>query len=77
MARLYAAGAALLALLAIAGAIYLAGRRDEAQNHQNETLKATERQRTERNEIDAEMRKMGDRHLCGWLDGLWRDGRCE
>lgn len=75
--RLYLAAAAILAILAIGGGIYLAGRQDEARSIENKNLKATERQRAERDNIDAEMRDMDDAALCPWLDGLWRDGKCE
>lgn len=76
-ARLYLVGAAVLAVVAIGAAVYGAGRRDEARSVENRDLKATERQRTERDKIDAEARKMDDRDLCGWLDGLWRGGQCD
>lgn len=76
-ARLYLVAGAILGILAIASAIYIAGRQHEARSVENKNLKATERQRAERDDIDAEVRNMDDRALCPWLDGLWRDGQCE
>lgn len=76
-ARLYLAGAAVLGLLAIGAALYASGRLDEAKSNENKNLKATERQRAERDDIDAEMRKLDHAGLCRWINGLWRNGQCE
>jgi len=76
-ARLYLAGAAVLALLAVGGALYATGRLDEAKTQENKNLKATERQRAERDDIDAEMRDLDHSGLCRWLNGVWRNGQCD
>lgn len=77
MARLYLAGGVALAALALVGAIYVAGGRGEAAKNENKNLKATERQRAERDETDAEIRKLDHSGVCGLLGGVWRDGVCD
>lgn len=77
MARLYLAGGIALALLVAAGAIYMAGGRDEAAQGESKNLRATERQRAERDETDAEIRQLDHSGICHLLDGVWRNGLCD
>lgn len=74
--RLYLLAGIVLCLIAAGGALYLAGRSDEARTTENKNLRATERQRDERDDIDAEVRDLDHPGLCRLLDGVWQDGIC-
>jgi hypothetical protein len=76
-ARLYLAGAIAAAMIAAGGALYLSGRHDEAGKAENRNLKATERQRAERDKTDADIRQLDHAGLCARLGGVWRDGQCD
>ncbi|MBB3385978.1 MULTISPECIES: hypothetical protein [unclassified Rhizobium] len=66
-----------LAVVAIAGGLYLRGRSDGRAIAEADARQATFNQLKERSATDAKVKDMSDADLCRAIGGELRDGRCE